>query len=501
MWPIRRASDGEGGMRMCRNGVVRVFVADLASGMKTGEVRNGSASSADDAAGSASGVAAWRSLREPSLRLLTWTMTLSALAHVAFTPLAGLLGLMAWLFVPATEPELEAEQLRSIPITMLSDEELAEIEAARAPPPEVPAVPQPSEPASPAPKPAPPAAKPTAPAAPAQKPTPPARPKADGVGHPVAMSGVSSEVVDSNANVNLLLLTERIRRHPLGPRIGKLIVNFPQWSSFFESGEIDPVRDINRILVVGPQFRRSADVVAILEHGMPAPIVRAAVDRLVQRPPRGRWLKSKMPAARAHADRAERLFVLSAPNVLVVAPPHLERQLLAAPPTGFPSPEGDAALVAHIKTPWRALMGLPFRLPESIAWLRLDVVPLEDGGAQVRISAEDADARQAAEHAQSLSVALNALTNPDLGALGALVGLRSIAFVDKIQFQARNERITGQVRVSPRQLDRLLTYTEELVMSWTGRRSDAPPGVGPGPRGPASRRPAADGRLSPPPRP
>lgn len=317
------------------------------------------------------------------------------------------------------------------------------------------------------------------------------------------MSGVSSEVVDSNANVNLLLLTERVRRHPLGPRIGKLIVNFPQWSSFFESGEIDPVRDINRILVVGPQFRRSADVVAILEHGMPQQVVTAAVDRLVKRPPRGRWLKSKMPAARAYADRAERLFVLTAPNVLVVAPPHLERQLLATPPTGFPSPEGDAALVVHIKTPWRALMGLPFRLPESLAWLRLDVVPLDDGGAHVRISAQDADARQAAEHAQSLSLALNALTNPNLGALGALVGLRSIAFVDKIQFQARDERITGQVRISPRQLERLLMYAEELVLSWTGRRSDAPssapPASGQGPRQPASRRPAAtpDGRAAP----
>lgn len=488
-------------------------MADLVSGTKTGDVQHGfAASSAAGAADSRSGVGAWRSLREPSLRILTWTLSLSALAHLAFTPLAGLLGLMAWLFVPTTDPELEAEQLRSIPITLLSDEELAEIEAANAPLPA--AVPSaaaaelPPEPAGPVP--APPAAKPAAPAprapTPVQKPTPvarPGRPSPDGAGHPVAMSGVSSEVVDSNANVNLLLLTERIRRHPLGPRIGKLIVQFPQWSSFFESSDIDPVRDINRILVVGPQFRRSADVVAILEHGMPQQVVAAAVDRLVQRPPRGRWLKSKMPAARAHADRAERLFMLTAPNVLVVAPTHLERQLLAAPPTAFPSPEGDAALVVHIKTPWRALMGLPVPLPESLAWLRLDVFPLEDGGAHVRISAEDGDARQAAEHAQTLSVALNALTNPDLGALGALVGLRSIAFVDKIQFQARDKRISGQVRISPRQLERLLMYAEELVLSWTGRRGDAPssapPTSGRAPRRPASERPAATpgGRAEP----
>jgi hypothetical protein len=450
----------------------------------------------------------WRWLREPKSRVISWTVAFSAAFHVVLTPLAGLIGLLALLLAPAPEDELEVEQLRSIPITLLSDEELGRLEAhereraaaaaaaeaavatdGMAPAQQRPAEPKPAAP--------PPPVKPS----PAPPKPPPARGEGEGRGHPVAMSGVSSEVVDSNANVNLLMVTERIRNHPLGPRIGKLIVNFPQWSSFFESGDIDPVRDINRILVVGPQFRRSADVVAILEHDLPQPVLRAAVDRLVQRPPRGRWLKAKFPAARAHADRAERLFALTAPHVLVVAPLQLERQVLTTPPTTFPSPEGDVALVVHIKTPWRALMGLPMRLPESIAWLRLDVTPNEDGGVLAHISAEDADVRQAAEHAQSLSSALNALTNPDLGALGALVGLRSIAFIDKIQFRADGRHIRGQVRISPRQLERLLLYAEELASTWSGRRlertttgsapaapSSAPP---PAPRdgGPVVRRP------------
>lgn len=421
----------------------------------------------------------WRFLKEPSLRIISWTIGVSALAHVALTPLAGLLGLMAWLLTPPAEPELEAEQLRSIPITLMEDDGLAD--APPAPPPpaaasatELASAPEPSAPAPQAapaaPRPAPPPEKPARPEPRAPEAPPTRGPDSQGIGHPVAMSGVASEVVDSNANVNLLLVTERIREHPLGPRIGKLIVGFPQWSSFFESGEVDPVRDINRILVVGPQFRRSADVVAILQHELPQPLIRGAVDRLVQRPPKGRWLKGKLPVARAFADRAERLFALTAPNILVVAPPHLEQPLLAAPPARFPSPRGDAALVLHVKTPWRALIGLPFRLPESIAWLRCEIIPNADGSAQLRMSGEDADAARAAEHARSLSDALNALTNPDLGALGALVGLRSIAFIDRIQFRAHDERISGEVRVSQRQLERLLVYGEELVQSWSGRR-------------------------------
>jgi hypothetical protein len=428
-------------------------------------------------------------LREPRLRLIAWAIAFSALVHLLFTPLAGLLGAFAWLLTPSDrDDESEVEQLRSIPITFLGYEELPterEESEALASPASPGADPKPSAvltPAEPEPK---------SPPRPVQKPAPvsPAPPKAaerGPKGHPVAMAGVVSEVVDSNANVNLLLYSERVRQHPLGERIGKLIVSFPQWSSFFESAEIDPVRDLNRILIVGPQFRRSADVVAILQHRLPQAALKAAVDRLVQRPPRGRWLSGKPLAARAHADRAERLFVFTAPDVLVVAPPHLEEQLIAAPPSQFPSSDGQEALVVHIKTPWRALIGLPFSLPESLAWLRLEVLPLADGGAELRFSGEDADARLATAHAQSLSAALNAVTNPDLGALGALVGLRTLSFIDKVQFRARGNRISGQVAVTPRQLDRLLAYAEEMLAQWTGRRDPAPATLDAAPSRPGS---------------
>lgn len=474
-------------------------MVELASGMKSrGASQRLAPVARRDEPATVPGALRRGAAREASPRLLAWTLSLSALAHLAFTPLAGLLGLMAWLLAPPPEPDIEAEQLHSIPILLLSDEEVDQLEAASAPPPaaSAPAVVLPSERAGAAapaaPRPAPPRPKPVREAP--QKPvaTQP-RTTPEDIAHPVAVSGVKSEVIDSNANVNLLLVTERIRNHPLGPRIGKLIVEFPQWRSFFESGAIDPVRDLDRILVVGPQFRRSADVVALLHHDLPPAVMRAAVDRLVRRPPKGRWLHSEVPAARAHADRAERLFALTAPHVLVVAPPHLERQLLSAPPTSFPLPKGDEAVVLHVKTPWRSLIGLPFRLPQSIQWLRLDVLPLEDGSVQVRITAEDADPRQAAEHARGLSDALNALTNPDLGALGALVGLRSIAFIDRIEFQARGARISGQVRVTPRQLERLLVYAEELVRSWTGRR--ASPGASP--RAPGATVPRSSSGLAP----
>jgi hypothetical protein len=159
----------------------------------------------------------------------------------------------------------------------------------------------------------------------------------------------------------------------------------------------------------------------------------------------------------------------------VIAPPHLERQLLSTSIERFPEPGSDDALVVNIKTPWRALMGLPFELPKSLAWARLGVLPLADGGAHLRIEAEDADAAQADEHAYTLERAINALTNPELGALGALLGVRSLSFLDPLELEAKGRRIRGELRVKPAQLERLLTYAEEMVRQWTGRRS--PPGA------------------------
>jgi hypothetical protein len=81
------------------------------------------------------------------------------------------------------------------------------------------------------------------------------------------------------------------------------------------------------------------------------------------------------------------------------------------------------------------------------------------------------------------------LTNPELGALGALFGVRSLSFLDPIDLEARGRRIHGELRIKPVQLERLLTYAEELVRQWTGRRVSAP---APAPTGPP---------VSPPPRP
>ena len=80
----------------------------------------------------------------------------------------------------------------------------------------------------------------------------------------------------------------------------------------------------------------------------------------------------------------------------------------------------------------------------------------------------------ARSHGQTLSLAINALTNPDLGALGALLGLRTIAFIDPIELRASGTHISGQVDVSRAQLERLMSLAEELLAEWNGSRETRP---------------------------
>ena len=75
-------------------------------------------------------------------------------------------------------------------------------------------------------------------------------------------------------------------------------------------------------MIVGPELRDSSKVVAILKLNVSGPRVREAIDAIVRADTEhGEWLDAGIPAATAYADRAPRIFVMPAPNMVVVVPP------------------------------------------------------------------------------------------------------------------------------------------------------------------------------------
>ncbi len=287
----------------------------------------------------------------------------------------------------------------------------------------------------------------------------------EGIGSPVAGIG-DKRVVDPNANVQLLVHTDRVRQHPLGARVGPLLRNVYQWRDFFGPTAIDPIRDIDRMLIVGPQLRDSRDVVAILQFNVPQERVRAAVDVLVARDPEGGWLDAGVPVAKAHADRGERVFVFPSPQVLVVTPPSAQASAERLPRKfRLPAPKGDEIALAKISTPWRAFLGVPgVVIPKSISSAELRLSPRPDGGLVIDILAHDETEPLARSDAQALTAALTAATSLDLGMFGAvLFGSSRKKFIEKGSFDPDGTEIRGEIVLTRSQVETLLELAGGLL--------------------------------------
>jgi len=294
-----------------------------------------------------------------------------------------------------------------------------------------------------------------------------------GLGDPVAMvGGDRNHVVDANANVRLAIYTEKIRRHPLGPRIGKLLGSIYQWRDFFGPAGIDPIRDVDRVMVTGSQLRNSKDVVAILKLNVGQERIRSAIDAIVRADTEhGEWLDASVPAATAYADRAPRVFVLGSPGTVIVTPPSaLENVIKSAKRLTLRPAAGPEVALAYIVTPHR-VRGLPVRIPDTILWVKITVTPSESGGAVLQAVAQDKTPELAAEHAEELERGLNAAASFDLGIFGSFLGLSGRPLVERIQFESQGAEIHGEAQVTPAQMQELLGLAETFLAAPPPRRA------------------------------
>ena len=426
----------------------------------------------------------WRGGVDNDRRWMFWAV-LSVLLHVPFTPLVGVLGLVGWFL--STDPDIpEAPPITTIPIELLEEEAAA---------PEAPAPLAPADPAAvptPTPEPGPTAAvkplpeKPPTPDAGAPDAGPPPKASAEApdggapIADPVALSGGARRVVDPNANVRLIIDTEKLRSHPLGPRVGLLLARVHQWRDFMGPTGVDPVQDIDRVLIVGPQLRRTGDVVAVIQHRLGRERMRGAIDALVTRDPNGAWLDDPVPVARASADRAERYFVLPSERIVVVTPKSaLDAAKAMTRTLKIPALVGSQVATAYVATPHRAFRGMPLSVPESIKWARARVTPLAGGGARIEIEAEDASAEQAASSARDLEREIVAATQINLGFLGVQ------RFVQKVSLHSEGTHISGEILLTEKQLNSIFEMAEVLLV---------PPSRPTTPREPGS---ASPNRLEP----
>lgn len=423
----------------------------------------------------------WRGRRDTATWRFRVLLLLSGVLHVTLTPWAGLWGLARWL-PPSDWEALPEDPINAIPVDLVADRpeplppKPAPREPAAPPPPATEAedrdAPKAAEPAPAEPAPAEPA-----PAEPEPAEPPPVPPNENGaIGDPVALSGSAGKIADANANVRLLLYTDRIRDHVLGRRIGQLLRGTPQWRDFFGPAQVDPIRDIDRVLIAGPQLRDSSNVVAVVRHSLPEERIHAGLEGLIARGG-GEWVEGDVKMARARADRAERLFVLPAPGIVAVVPPSAEASArgMGRDVRFAAGPEG-VAVQAYIVTPWRVFLGLPVQVPPSIEWARLELRPRPDGGATLRLMAQDESPEAAARSAREIELLLRNAMKLLSGVQEVFASLRSwmtgkaeARAFDNVQVHAEDRKIVGTVELS---LDQLVLIADFLE----GNQGPAPPG-------------------------
>lgn len=441
-------------------------------------------------------------------------LVVSLLLHVPLTPWAALIGLLR-LWSPPSE-EVSAPPITGIPIELIEDEQPA---SAPEQPTSPPSSPEQGEPLAPPVKKKPPAKKlidagvPDAEASDADSPDagsdagsadagaersdagsrsnePDAGPLADAgpvedAGpkplHDPALAAGVKRVTDPNANVRIMLYTSKIRANPLGARVGPLLGSLYQWRDFFGPSGVDPIRDIDQIYIVGPQLRDSSNVVAVLKHHLPAAKMRAALDRLVSADSAGgQWLDAGVPVASAHADGAERRFVLANSETVVVTPPSAYAAAVSAGKMLHLTPsKGPEAALIYLATPWRAFLGFPIRVPQSIRWARIRITPAADGGASAEIEAEDETEESAREDAAYLTRTVDALAQLNLGFLGSLLGQQSHRFIEHVEFSSDGKMIRGTATITADQLSTALDMAGAFLSDRPRRRVRAVPSAAP----------------------
>lgn len=273
---------------------------------------------------------------------------------------------------------------------------------------------------------------------------------------PLAAAGAPGKLASKDPNVQVLIAGDRLRKHDLGPWFGTILTTIPQWQSFFKDTPIDPIRDLDHMLIAGPQFRDTSKVVAVMDYRVPEAEIRAALDALVART-KGEWLEdAPVPAARAKVERAERIFALIPQKRLLVVLPIDQKDELSKLKGMKPFNRSSAAgIVLSMLTPANAFRGV-YKLPPTLKWMRLTVTPTKDGGADLTLTAGDASAADAAAHAAELTRVINAIRSVD-------IGITKIDALDEVKLEAAGDVIWTKLHVREKQLKLIMGFVEQAL--------------------------------------
>jgi hypothetical protein len=279
-------------------------------------------------------------------------------------------------------------------------------------------------------------------------------------------TAIASTVTAGPPRIELQINASVIRKHPVGAKMGFLLRGLPQWEDFVGETSIDPVNDVDWILISGPSFIETSRDVVVVHFSASDAVVDKAVRLVMHKYPRGGAFDAGVPGAHAvlaYADRSERVILRPAPHVLVVVPPKdaakVARQVMGA--RIQPNARSGDAVYWKFMHPHQMLR----ELPESITEMRLRVVPHTDGSADVLAEGDTPDAESAQGAAPDVARFVRRHND-------AITSLLTHGLFDQVQVTAEGTQVKARLTAS---LDQIATMVS-LVAGLLGV-SDEPPGA------------------------
>lgn len=308
-----------------------------------------------------------------------------------------------------------------------------------------------------------------------------ALPGAGGPRDPAAMLGAKSLVAAGQVNVSLRINIAKIRQHPMAPRVSSLLVRLPQWRDFLKGAPstIDPVRDVDDILIYGPSLIHTEKTLVIVRYSnLSDAVVDQAVEGIAQTYAQGGPFDVGVPGIKAslgHADQAERVFMRVKKGVLVVLPKtdavRLTPQLVKTDFSRKVAP--NEAMRLSVKDPWKQISIRGLKFSNKLSEIRLWIVPDAKNEADVYGEGDCEGEASAVEIAGDLTQTLDRVnqTGLNLGILRITVSTFTRGLLDGAKVVPAGNKVQLHIHASTEQLEAIYNLLDQQL----GGGGGAPP--------------------------
>jgi hypothetical protein len=265
---------------------------------------------------------------------------------------------------------------------------------------------------------------------------------------------------------------KRVRESPLGPDVTRFLHGVPDWQLILAGSGIDPVADLDRLLVATPNLQRSKLVLAG-KHRRDATFARKSVKRLAQS--RGKTVRWKprygvQTAPWYNRDRTPRTIALLSTHHFSITRRQDLRRVLAlskarelrdAEEEGLVAARGpdallsmgpEEALALEVEGVHRFIVGSVKNVPARLRLAVRETGPNEATVSALATYATPLEAREAATYWKKVATFYSKQLIVSLAGFGKTLR--------RMDFQANEERVTVTFKLNPDQIRFILSYAE-----------------------------------------